>query len=66
MPQRDKGQGVRVKDRGERTREKGREQRIGKGRLPGGYKRLPLGREKTNVVCRQMEIYKEKGGNHVL
>lgn len=55
LPQRDRGQGIRGKDRRQRTREVGRDIY-----LPWRGKGLPLGREESDVAHRKMVVYRWK------
>ena len=64
LPQRDKGQGIREKER----EYKGEEGNKGKGTgafVPEWDKELPLDREETDVAHKQVAVYKGKGGNPV-
>ena len=55
MPERDKGEGIRDKDRRWRMRRKGKRAREKRKRyLPRRDKGLPLDREKTDMACRKM------------
>jgi hypothetical protein len=73
LPQRNKVQGIRDKDRRQKTRKGEREQRRGWRRYicPGGTKKkkkkneLPLDREEKGMARRQMIVYKEKTGKSV-
>lgn len=61
MPQRDKGQGTRDRDRRQRTRRKG-ERKKGEGGRDIALKGqgLSLDVEETDMAHRQMTAYKEK------
>jgi hypothetical protein len=61
LPQKDKGPGIREKDRRQRTRLKEKEQ----GR-DGSNKGLPLHREEINMTLREMTVYKGEKGNPML
>ena len=62
LPQRDKGQGIRDKDRRQETRERGKgvcpDWRVDKG--------LPLDREEAGVAHRKMAVYKGTGRKSAL
>lgn len=66
LPQRDKKQGIRDKDRRKRMKETKGEKKQGKRErnfCPRGDldNTLPLGRQKTDVTYRKMRVYKAKG-----
>ena len=59
MPQKDRGQGIRDKDRRERTRQR-------EGYLSRRDKQLTLDKKETDTSYRQMAVYKRKRRNPVL
>jgi hypothetical protein len=59
LPQKDRGQGIRDKDRRERTRQR-------EGYLSRRDKQLTLDKKETDTSYRQMAVYKRKRRNPVL